>query len=107
MIIHTHLYNLRTNLPIAQDIYYTGLSGEGIIWCNSGASTNVLSVNANYPPSGTKTKPKEHVFGPDIRGRPGVVRAGVRVKNFGQALEILEETGMWARTSMTRTCGHP
>ena len=54
-----------------------------------------------------KVSPKRKFLGRISRGHPGVIRADIPAQNFGQGAQILEETIIWARKSMTRRRGRP
>ena len=54
-----------------------------------------------------KTSPKRKFSGRISRGHPGVIRVDIPAQNFGQGPGNPGKTSIWARTAMTRRCGHP
>ena len=64
---------------------------------------DAITFYPNY--SGTEKQTKEKVFGPDIRGRPGVIRADVPGRKLRAGPRNLGKNCIWVRTSMTRMRG--
>ena len=54
-----------------------------------------------------KISPKRKFLGRTSRGHPGVIRADIPAKNFGQGGQNPGKTSTSARTSMTRKRGRP
>ena len=82
-------------------------------WCCcllSGAADEIVppeqmnQLHAILKDQERKKQPKERVFGTDM---PGSFVRTSRVKNVGHALESLEKTSIWVRTSMTPSRGRP